>query len=128
MSVLLEGKTAVVTGAGAGIGRAIARAFAMQGAAVIVAEQNTESGQRVATELANLGPPGQFVPLDVTDMDSVRAAMQGVLEREDLDFLAVYLRGSCICVCGRACVCVCVRLFVLYGWWCPATHAYTGSK
>ena len=82
MSVLLEGKTAVVTGAGAGIGRAIARAFAMEGADVIVAEKNPESGQRVATELANLGPPGQFVPLDVTDMDSVRAAMQGVLERE----------------------------------------------
>ena len=82
MSLLLEGKTAVVTGAGAGIGRAIARAFAMEGAGVIVAEKNPESGQRVATELANLGPPGQFVPLDVTDMDSVRAAMQGVLERE----------------------------------------------
>ena len=44
MTGRLEGKTAVVTGAGQGIGAAIARCFAAEGARVVVAELNPETG------------------------------------------------------------------------------------
>ena len=46
MSGQLDGRVAVVTGAGAGIGRAIARAFVAEGARVLVAELNPELGLR----------------------------------------------------------------------------------
>jgi len=57
----LEGKTAIVTGAGSGFGEGIARRFAQEGAKVIVNDINAQGGERVARELG-----GQFVLADVT--------------------------------------------------------------
>jgi NAD(P)-dependent dehydrogenase (short-subunit alcohol dehydrogenase family) len=51
MSGQLEGKAAIVTGAGSGIGRAIALGFAAAGASVVVADINVEAAQAVATEI-----------------------------------------------------------------------------
>ena len=81
MSQLLEGRVALVTGAGAGIGRAIARAFVRAGASVVVAEYNEETGAQVATELAELGGEGLFIRTDIMDIASVTAAVEETISR-----------------------------------------------
>ena len=73
MSGRLEGKTAIVTGAGQGIGAAIARCFAAEGARVVVAELNPETGAVLAAELKAAGASALFAPTDVTDPASVAA-------------------------------------------------------
>jgi len=62
----LEGRVAVITGAGSGIGQASARRLAAEGAKVVVVDMNAESGNAVATEVG-----GIFVQANVTDADDV---------------------------------------------------------
>ena len=64
----LEGKTAIVTGAGEGIGRAVARAFVAEGASVLVAEIDERLGAEAA---ADLGDACEFLPTDVGDKAAV---------------------------------------------------------
>ena len=69
----LDGKAAIVTGAGQGIGRGVARAFAREGAAVTIAEINHDTGNALASELQDdLGAPAQFVPTDVLQHGQVQ--------------------------------------------------------
>jgi NAD(P)-dependent dehydrogenase (short-subunit alcohol dehydrogenase family) len=72
---VLEGKIAVVTGGGAGIGRGIARRFARAGASVVVADIDIEAGTRVKDEIEQLGRVGLFVHTDVTQKDQLIAAI-----------------------------------------------------
>ncbi len=74
----LEQRVAIVTGAGLGIGRAIARCFAAEGAAVVVAERDAEAGQRTAAEL---GASAEFVPTDVGEKAQVLHAVARAAER-----------------------------------------------
>jgi NAD(P)-dependent dehydrogenase (short-subunit alcohol dehydrogenase family) len=74
----LNGKIAVVTGAGSGIGEAIARCFATAGATVIIAERDEPSGQRVA---GSIGASASFVRVDVADEASVNSAAAAILDR-----------------------------------------------
>lgn len=71
-----DGKVAVVTGAGNGIGRGVARRFAKEGASVLIAEINEEAGQRVEGELKELGATALFVRTDVSQRDDVYATVQ----------------------------------------------------
>ncbi|MDE0448332.1 MAG: SDR family oxidoreductase [Spirochaetaceae bacterium] len=81
----LEDKTAVVTGAASGIGRAVARALAEAGARVVAADRDTEAGARAALELAGGAPAGhRFAALDVTDPDGVRAVFAAAPEPVDI--------------------------------------------
>ena len=73
----LDGKVALVTGGGSGIGAAISRAYAEQGARVVVAEINPANGQAVAAEL---GEAGLYHRTDVTQLQSVRAAVKAAVD------------------------------------------------
>jgi NAD(P)-dependent dehydrogenase (short-subunit alcohol dehydrogenase family) len=93
----LAGKAAIVTGAGSGIGRAIALGFAREGARVVAADRDLAAAQATAAEVAE---PEAIVPLqvDVTRPDEVRTMIQrGVEAFGQLDVLvnnaAVQLHG-----------------------------------
>lgn len=75
MTGRLTGRRAVVTGAGDGIGKGIARRFAQEGATVIVAEFDPASGSATAAEIEADGGSARFVTVDVTDKASVLAMM-----------------------------------------------------
>jgi NAD(P)-dependent dehydrogenase (short-subunit alcohol dehydrogenase family) len=78
----LQGKVAVITGGGVGIGHGIARKFASEGATVIVAEINPETGARTAGELkADFGATAEFLPTDVTKKDQVEGMIAFAVER-----------------------------------------------
>jgi NAD(P)-dependent dehydrogenase (short-subunit alcohol dehydrogenase family) len=65
-----DGRVAVVTGGGVGIGRATCLRFANAGAAVVVAEVNKETGARTAADIIEAGGQSLFVHTDVSDESS----------------------------------------------------------
>jgi 2-hydroxycyclohexanecarboxyl-CoA dehydrogenase len=69
----LEGRTALVTGGGSGIGEAIVGRLAAEGATVHVGDINLESAKRVAAEAG-----AEAVALDVTDPDAAKAAVEAI--------------------------------------------------
>jgi NAD(P)-dependent dehydrogenase (short-subunit alcohol dehydrogenase family) len=71
----LDGKVAVITGAGSGIGLATARRFAREGATVVCADLDQDAGSRAADEVG-----GRFVPVDVGDEEQVRSLFQHVVD------------------------------------------------
>ncbi len=79
----LSGKVAVVTGAGSGIGEAIASAFCDAGAKVYVAERNEETGVAVAEALRRRGKQAQFVPVDISREDDCRRCAAIVYEENE---------------------------------------------
>jgi 2-keto-3-deoxy-L-fuconate dehydrogenase len=71
----LDGKTAVVTGAGSGIGEAVAETLSVAGATVYVADLDAANGRRVADAIRSRDGRGAFIELDVTsETDCARAA------------------------------------------------------
>jgi NAD(P)-dependent dehydrogenase (short-subunit alcohol dehydrogenase family) len=79
----LDGKLALVTGAGRGIGRAVALALAAAGAELVLVSRTASELDAVAGEIARAGGRAKAVPLDVTDSAAVRAAFTN-LERLDI--------------------------------------------
>jgi NAD(P)-dependent dehydrogenase (short-subunit alcohol dehydrogenase family) len=75
----LDGMVAFVTGGGSGIGRATARRFGREGAAVVVAEVDEASGRAAEEEGRAEGHDTCFVRTDVTDAASVRAAVDAAV-------------------------------------------------
>jgi short-subunit dehydrogenase len=68
----------VVTGASAGLGRAVAREFARHGARVGLIARNRERLEHTVRELGRLGGEGAAFPLDVADADQMRRAAEGI--------------------------------------------------
>jgi 3-oxoacyl-[acyl-carrier protein] reductase len=84
----IEGKVAIVTGAGGGIGEAYARGLAAQGARVVVAEIQKDAGERVAADIRSGGAEALFVEVDVGSPESTRAMADTVIaEWTGIDFL-----------------------------------------
>lgn len=77
----LAGKVAVVTGASSGVGRAIARAFAAEGAKVGLMARNVDGLRAAADEIRELGSEALVLPLDVADAGAVNAAAGEVVAR-----------------------------------------------
>lgn len=75
MAGLVEDKVALVTGAGMGIGRAAALAFAREGARVVVADRDEAAGEETAAAVRKDGGEASFVPTDVAEEDQVEAAV-----------------------------------------------------
>ena len=75
----LENQIAVVTGAGRGIGRAIALKFAAEGADVVVVSRTQENSEKVAAEIRALGRQAWAHAVDVADAAAVNAAAEKIL-------------------------------------------------
>jgi len=86
---VLEGKVALVTGGGRGIGRAIALRFAREGAHVALADLDERSARAVADEVAQLGVRALPIVADVTQAAGIREIVRGaVAELGRIDVLA----------------------------------------
>jgi len=81
--VLLEGKTVVLTGASGGIGRALAKGFATQGASLMLAYHQDEAGAEAAAEQVRaLGSQARLIQADIADP----SAAESIIETAELEF------------------------------------------
>ena len=77
----LEGRVAIVTGAGRGIGRGIALAFAREGADLALAARNREQIEDAAAEIEALGRTALALPTDVSQREQIEHLVDGVVRR-----------------------------------------------
>ncbi|MFE7169391.1 SDR family NAD(P)-dependent oxidoreductase [Streptomyces sp. NPDC057616] len=92
-STEFAGRTALVTGAASGIGLATARLLGARGANVVVADYNTEGAEQAAEDLKSEGVKAAAVRLDVTDPESVAAAVAFAVDTFGALHLAVNNAG-----------------------------------
>src|SRR5580658_1725798 len=79
--VAMNSPVVLITGALTGIGRATALAFAQEGARVVVSSRHNDAGQKLATELRNLGAETEFVRTDVRHDDEVKSLVDKTIAR-----------------------------------------------
>lgn len=77
----LVGKVALVTGAGRGLGRACAQIFAREGAKVVVAEINPETGEETAGMIRNAGGDAFAIRADIARSEDVQAMVRAAVDR-----------------------------------------------
>jgi 3-oxoacyl-[acyl-carrier protein] reductase len=76
----LKDKKAIVTGAGQGIGRSISLKMAQEGADVVIAEMNADTGAQTAKEVEALGRRALFISVDVANQKQVQGVVDQVLK------------------------------------------------
>jgi len=96
----LEGKVALVTGGAMGIGRAVALAFAREGARVVIADIDVEKGHEVVEAIRNTEGDAAFVQADVGRSEDVQAAVQTALRQ--FGRLDILVNNAGIAVPGSA--------------------------
>jgi NAD(P)-dependent dehydrogenase (short-subunit alcohol dehydrogenase family) len=79
--VRLDGQAAVVTGAGAGIGRAIARRFAASGAAILAVDLSEAAAQAAAAEAGSTGAQAEAIAADVADWAAAETVAEAAIAR-----------------------------------------------
>lgn len=88
MGQRLEGKVAIVTGGGSGIGQATARRFAQESAAVVIGDLNPQTAQATADEITEAGGRAVAVPVNVAQAGDVETLVQtAIREYGKLDIL-----------------------------------------
>ncbi len=92
MTIDLTGKTALITGASRGIGRAIALAYAQAGADVALLARDQVRLEEVAAEVSAVGRRAFVLPCDVTDEAAVKAAVASAID--DLGHLDVVMNNA----------------------------------
>lgn len=93
--MLLENKTAILYGAGGHIGRAVAEAFAHEGAKLFLTGRNSQPLQAIADELGNGGGKAEVAEVDALDAESVDAHLTTVVEKTgglDISFNMISLK------------------------------------
>ena len=83
----LEGKTAFVTGAGSGLGRAAAERFATEGATVVAADVDEAGVEETLGLVEDAGGEGEAVELDVRDAEAFHAAVDAAADEHGLDVI-----------------------------------------
>jgi NAD(P)-dependent dehydrogenase (short-subunit alcohol dehydrogenase family) len=81
INISLEGKVALVTGAGDGIGKGCAMTLAEAGANVVINDINATTGQAVAEQIQNMGREAMFIKADVTEPVQVQAMVDAIAQR-----------------------------------------------
>ena len=85
---MLEKKTAIVTGAGRGIGRAIAQGLALAGANALIADVDRDSAERAAEEIRAGGADALAYAVDLSDTDAIEPMVSAAVQRwGNLDIL-----------------------------------------
>src|SRR5450432_3309872 len=79
----LKDKVAVVTGAGSGIGAAIAQRFAESGARIFVAELNSQAGNETVATIRNSGGSAEFISVDVASESACQQLGKQILAATD---------------------------------------------
>jgi NAD(P)-dependent dehydrogenase (short-subunit alcohol dehydrogenase family) len=91
--VLLEGKIALVTGAGSGIGEATAKRLAVEGAIVTIADVNDEGGERVAKAIRDAGGEADYFHTDISAIDGAKNLVDHIVSTRGRLDLAVNNAG-----------------------------------
>ncbi|MBZ0292122.1 MAG: glucose 1-dehydrogenase [Anaerolineae bacterium] len=76
-----QGKIAIVTGAGQGIGRGVAKRLTQEGAHVVVAEYVEQNAREAAEELSSVGPEALAYPIDIGDVAQIEKMISDVVDK-----------------------------------------------
>lgn len=83
----LKGKTALITGGGSGIGKAIATTFANQGAKVHIFETDSNAVEQTVSEIQKKGNVASAHIVDVTEFGQINTLVQSIAEKDSIDVL-----------------------------------------
>jgi len=81
MDLQIKEKIVIITGGGKGIGAAISRACAREGAVPVIVDRDAEHGEKIAAELRGLGATSHFIAADLTSPANCRKAIETTVER-----------------------------------------------
>lgn len=83
MDLQLKDKVVIITGGGKGIGAAISRACAREGAVPVIIDRDADSSEKIVAELRGLGAESHFIAADLTSPSNCRKAVENTVEQFD---------------------------------------------